>query len=93
MKSKDLYSARASPVVTFDPHRFRVLDSGVRPKQVLTLLPSEHHHLVLQPEEFVYRSDRLVQTMIDEGSIAPARPYWDVSLRQSRRKRLKLFTS
>lgn len=34
LKAKDIYSGRDAPVTTYKPEPFRVLNSGIRPKDI-----------------------------------------------------------
>lgn len=91
VKAKDIDSARKAPVATLRPELFCVLDSGIRPKDIRTVLPAPHLHLVEEPERYIYRSDRVMEAMVDRGDIEVVYPYWDISLRHSRPKSLALF--
>ena len=74
LQARDIYSARATPVRSYKPELFRVLDSGIRPKPLRDLLPARARMLVDHPERFILRSEQVTNQLLDSGAIQPVYP-------------------
>ncbi|CAK0850366.1 unnamed protein product, partial [Prorocentrum cordatum] len=90
LKTKDMYSARPTPVRSYEPHLLKVLDSGIRPLPFRSLAPASLLPLIEQPERYLYRSQAVLDTMVEAGELAPARPFWGANLRGDPTLRLDL---
>ena len=91
LRSKDLYSAAPTPVRPYEPHKFKVLSSGIVATPLRDRLPPDGRIMMDQANTLICRPQPEVDRMIESGEITPVYPYWDVVLRRSRRKRLDLF--
>ncbi|CAK0833505.1 unnamed protein product [Prorocentrum cordatum] len=91
LKSKDIYSARPTPVRPYEAHILKILDSGTRPPPIRSLAPDSSLPLIDHRERFIYRSQAVLDTMTETGELAPAHPFWGVNLRRDPELRLDLF--
>ena len=91
LKSKDIYSARPTPVRPYEARLLKVLDSGIRPLPIRSLVPDSLLPLIDHPERFIYRSQAVLDAMVEAGELAPVYPFWDVNLRRDPELRLDLF--
>ena len=91
LKSKDIYSARPTPVRPYEAHLLKVLDSGIRPLPIRSLVPASLLPLIEHPERFIYRSQAVLDGMAEAGELPPVYPFWDVNLRRDADLRLGLF--
>ncbi|CAK0884216.1 unnamed protein product [Prorocentrum cordatum] len=91
LKSKDIYSARPTPVRPYEAHRLKILDSGTRPLPIRSLAPGSLLPLIDHPERYIYRLQAVLDAMTETGELAPVYPFWDVNLRREPKLRLDLF--
>ncbi|CAK0836100.1 unnamed protein product, partial [Prorocentrum cordatum] len=75
-----------------DVHRLKILDSGIRPLPIRSLVPGSLLPLIDHPEKYLYRSQAVLGAMTEAGELlAPVHPFWDVNLRRDPKLRLDLF--
>ena len=75
LKSKDIYSARPTPVRPYEARLLKVLDSGIRPLPIRSLVPDSLLPLIDHPERFIYRSQAVLDAMAEAGELAPVHPF------------------
>ncbi|CAK0812480.1 unnamed protein product, partial [Prorocentrum cordatum] len=91
LKSKDVYSGRPTPVRPYEPHLLKILDSGIRPLPIRSLVPDSMLPLINEPEKFIFRSQSVLDGMVESGELPPVYPFWDVNLRRDPALRLDPF--
>ncbi|CAK0861131.1 unnamed protein product, partial [Prorocentrum cordatum] len=91
LKSKDVYSGRPTPVRPYEPRLLKVLDSGISPQPIRSLVPPWLLPLINEPEKHIFRSQAVLDSMVEAGELPPIYPYWDANLRRDPVLRLGLF--
>ena len=91
LKSKDLYTAAPCNVKTYVAANFKVLHNAVPARPLRDRLPPVGRHIMDHASEFICRSPKELDELVDSGDMAPVYPYWDVVIASNRAKRMDLF--
>ena len=85
----DLYNQEAKHLVSIDLDKIKILKRRLVPKDAKTLAPPEAVGYLKHFDELVERTPREMELLQVNKDLVE--PYWDPSLRRSRRRRLELY--
>ncbi|CAK0851311.1 unnamed protein product [Prorocentrum cordatum] len=71
VKSEDDYGGRPTPVRPHEPHLLKVFDSGVRALSIRSLVPDSTPPLINEPALHIFRSQAVLDRMIQGGELPP----------------------
>ena len=86
---ESLYSQEAMHLANFDSKKVKILHRCLNPTDAETLLPPESRYYLEHFQELIERPQREIDRIAESDSFP--RPYWDPSLKRSRKKRLELY--
>eukprot|EP00435_Cladocopium_sp_Y103_P040010 s704_g10.t2 len=86
---ESLYSQEAAHLANFDSSKVKILHRSLNPTDTEELLPPESTHYLNHFRELIERPQRDIEA-ICASDVFP-QPYWDPSLKRSRKKRLELY--
>ena len=87
---ESLYSQVAMHLANFDSKKVKILHRSLKPTDAETLLPPESRYYLDHFQELIERPQREIEALAESDSLP--RPYWDPSLRRSKKKRLELYS-
>ena len=86
---ESLYSQEAAHLACFDSSKVKILHRALQPTDAEKLLPPESSHYLVNFRELIERPQREIDVLsVSDGF---PQPYWDPSLKRSRKKRLELY--
>lgn len=90
LKGCDIYHLGAKNVAPYIPELLKVTKGRTRPKPATSLLPPAEARIIAEPDKFIARGAAELSRWREENP--SVQPYWDPSLRASRRSRLDLYS-
>ena len=78
LQAKDLYSQEPQHLASYDPSRLKILQARARPREAITLLPTEEGLILGKPNLLALGSEELEE--LSQRSSMPV-PYWDPALK------------
>lgn len=86
---ESLYSQEAAHLASFDSSKVKILHRRLNPSNAEDLLPPESRFYLDHFQELIERPQHEVETLASQDDFP--QPYWDPTLKRSRKKRLELY--